>query len=227
MPINVSATGLSDFIQCSMKTNFRVNHPQTGVPSEAMAVGSIVHNAIEKHFVDQDASKLYALAEVKKYNFPNLAESSDRALEYLENFFSMNSTGVLITPDSLQEISFKIPVDKSSNLVGRIDCITGQSVFDWKTGSSRKRNLENDIQCIFYSHAVEKLYGFKPQVYLVYLKDSLIVKYNENTLFREILFEEVIPRYIRTVRNQDYIRTGVFNNSCRMCTFRESCIGDN
>lgn len=226
MSINVSATGLADFLKCSMKTYYRVNHPDLGESSDAMALGTIVHNTIESSYDNKEEAELRIKLAIGACNYQDPSVMFESAMMYMDNFYTLNANSLLVNAESTQELSFRLPIDKTSNFVGRIDCITGNSVFDWKTGSTRKRQLENDIQCILYAHVVERMYGIKPQVYMVYLKDLKIIKYNENTQFKRILFEEVVPSYIKAVKNREYVREGVFSGACTMCNFISSCLGE-
>lgn len=222
--INVSATSLRDFLDCTMKYYYRNVANLSGSISEDAYAGIIVHDTIEK-FWDKDFS-FY-----KEYLSSNLDQNMsqkvlDKVLICLSNFDTYFKS--MCTDKDNNEVKFKIKIDNEYYLTGRIDKVTNTgSVIDWKTSVNMPKFLENDVQLIIYNEAYKRLYGKNPEIVLIAnLFNNRTIMYKENKLFRDELFNGVIPNLLKIRKSKSFHRDGIFKKKCFECPFKNQCYKD-
>jgi len=219
--IYLSASSISDFIQCSQKVMYRFSKTQQ-IPTKGMTVGRITHEAIEKGWND----KSMAYDVVKKLGSANdLARLDVIGMEFMMDIFFLNFRSRLGDND-LIEYKFKLPLYDDVFIVGKMDRISNGNIFDWKTKSIIPKSLSNDVQCIIYDYAYEKIFHEPAKsINVCSLSKGSLVPYIKKDIYVDEIFENIIPRMIKTVKNNSFERTGMFNHSCFMCPYKQVCLG--
>jgi CRISPR/Cas system-associated exonuclease Cas4 (RecB family) len=222
MPVYLSASSISDFIRCPQKVLYRIKKTVPQVQSKEMMVGNVAHYAIQYGWNDRDKAKKLVISESDKYG---LKKPERVHLDFMVDIFFLNFRHYLSDHDEI-EFNFKIPLYDDVFIVGKMDRIIHDDVFDWKTSAKLPNSLSNDVQCMIYSWAYEKLHGAKPSsVNVAGLATGELIPYMEDTLCTKEIFENVIPRMIRTIRHDSYERLGMFNHSCFRCPYKQGCLG--
>lgn len=222
MPIYLSASSISDFIKCPQKVMYRFKKTVPEKKSKEMIMGSIAHLAIEKGWRNREIAKEVIAQEVHS----NALRRSDQThLEFMLDIFFLNFRDRLGDKD-LIEYRFKIPLYDDVFIVGKMDRISVGNLYDWKTTVKLPARLDNDIQCIIYDWAFNKLFD-KPAngICVAGLATGELIPYQKNDFYVKEVFENIIPRMIRTVRHDEYERLGMFNHSCFRCPWKEGCLG--
>lgn len=220
--IYLSASSIKDFIACEMKYDFRRLKFEESAKTEPLVIGSLVHEAIEKHWDNHDRAEQYVKNQFKLYNLTSKGKS--KVLICLDNFF-FNFSHLLSKEDEIEKF-FKIKYSKDVIITGKIDrIISGHFVFDWKTTTKPPRDISNDAQFILYYNAYKELYKvFPSSVFYASLTTGKLIKYEENKLFTDKLYNEVIPKMIKTIRENSFVHTGLFGyNICNNCVFKDYC----
>lgn len=222
MSIYLSASSIKDFIRCSQKVKYRFSKEVTEIPSTEMTIGKIVHSIIEKAWNNPSIARQMIEDGIIDNNLSE--EAYQRIDKYVEIFFSKFQ--YLLKDQDPVELNFKIPIFDGIFLVGKIDRIVNSgTIVDWKTGTIRSKKLSNDPQCMIYSFAYNKLYGAPPDnVYLASLSTGELIPYVENQAYVNELFRNIIPKMIKTVKDQSYEKSGMFNGSCFRCPYRVGCL---
>ncbi len=222
MSIYLSASSIKDFIACPQKVLYRRTKPFPEVRSKAMIMGEIAHQAIEKGWRNRDTA--YAIVkELCKEN--SLAKADRVSLEFYMDIFFLNFKGLLSETD-LIEYNFKIGLYDDVFLVGKIDRISKGNLYDWKTGGKISNKLSNDVQCIIYEYAYKKIFNKEPaSICLASLAKGELVPYSRDEMYIGELFGKIVPRMIKTIKNETYDKQGMFNHSCFNCPYRIGCLG--
>lgn len=221
MKVYISASSLSDFISCSQKVFYRINKPFKEIPSREMKLGIAVHKAIELGWNDKKLAEKTVEEQCKKLGLSKT--DFDISKTMINNFFSLFRD--LLKEEDLVEQNFKLSLYDDVYLVGKMDRISGGSVFDWKTGKL-PRSIDNSTQCMVYEFAYNKLYNKSPtNIFMASLIEGRLVKYNRNDFYVTEIFEKIIPRMVKTIRENSYERVGMFNHSCFRCQFKQGCLG--
>lgn len=218
--IHLSASNISDFIRCSKRYYYRINYPEYALQTQEAVVGTLVHRALELYWNNQDKLEKYTANQIDELTIDRDGERTIwRCLDNFEETFLP-----LLKEEDTVEQKFRIQYDKDVLLVGKMDRISDGWVFDWKTGYKIPASLEADVQSIIYHYAFTRLYNKEPkQVILASLYHNKIVKYKYNELFYRKLFDEIIPAMLSRIKAKQFIREGMFNNSCDNCAFLTSC----
>ena len=187
-----------------------------------MVVGNIVHEAIEKFWNDGAERLVYIYKE-----FLSRLPSDKLSLDYAykcNTFFTQKFQNLLSSGDVVEE-KFRIPLEKDVFIVGKMDRISNGNVFDWKTARRPLTTVSGNIQFILYNWAYKKMYNSNPSgVYYAALGNGSLVKYHPDPVAEKSLFDEIIPQAIRTIKDKDYIRNGIFRKACYRCPYSESCL---
>lgn len=222
MPVYLSASSISDFIKCPQRVLYRFKKTVPEVPSRGMIIGRIVHQAIEKGWRDKKHAYSILHAGIKE---EGLKTADTINMEFMIDIFFLNFKDKLGDKD-LIEYNFKLPLYDDVFIVGKMDRITQGNLIDWKTTSNLPSRLGNDVQCIIYDWAYRKLFGKEPaSICVAGLSTGKLIPYREETLYVKELFDNIIPRMIRTIRHETYERLGVFNHSCYLCPYKAGCLG--
>jgi ATP-dependent helicase/DNAse subunit B len=220
--IYISASLLEDFMSCNRKVFYRTNKPETSISSDEMIVGEVVHSAIEKYWNNEVFSQGYAFGEIKE-RLPNSQSAISYASTCLHNYHQ-HFQKYLDYEDEV-EYKFKIQWDKDVYIVGKMDRISKDKIFDWKTARNPPTNISSSIQFILYNWAFKKIFNRVPSgVYYAALKDGTLVSYSNNLSASHTLFNEIIPQTISAMRNKDYVRNGVFRRTCYSCPYKIECL---
>lgn len=223
MAIYLSASSIKDFIKCSQMVLYRVTKPFPVEKSKDMLLGEVMHSVIERGWRDRDTA-LTILEEQR--NLHKLNKTDMGTLSFYTDIFFLNFRHLLYEEDSV-EYQFKIPLHDNVYLVGKMDRISRGNVFDWKTGSKLPKTINNDVQCMIYDFAYREIFKKEPSsVCLAGLADGRLVPFSRNEFMYKELFTKVIPRMIKTMKNDAYERVGMFNHSCYRCQYKSGCLGN-
>lgn len=220
MSIYLSASSISDFIKCPQKVLYRRTKQVEQVPSREMVLGNIAHAAIEKGWSDRNRAIEVVNYWVKNESLPR--KDRDDLLFYVDIFF-LNFKHLLSDKDTI-EYNFKLQLYDDVFIVGKMDRISNGNIFDWKTGKVPTR-VSNDVQCIIYDYSYEKLFGKQANsICLASLSSGELVPYTRNDFYVKEIFDNIIPRMIKTIKNESYERLGMFNHSCFRCPYKIGCL---
>ncbi len=223
MSIYLSASSIADFIRCPQKVLYRRTKPFPEAPLKEMIVGKIAHSALEKGWKDRKIAYDIINREVKANGLGN-KEKID--LQFFIDMFYLNFS-LQLRDNDLIEYNFKFNLYDDVFIVGKIDRISNGNLFDWKTGKIPTK-ISNDVQCIIYDYAYEKLFSKSAaSICLASLSTGDLVPYVENKMYVDELFNNIIPRMIKTIKNESYERLGMFNHSCFRCPYKAGCLGGN
>lgn len=221
--IQLSATSIKDFVECEMRHFYKLTSPETVVPTKEMLLGTAMHSILEKEpsgdMLENIVMERNKLPKDpywdKLYHFHNI---------YLKSFEHLPGKQDII------ESSFAIPYDRGVVLAGRFDRIIPQSniIIDWKTSTKPAKTLSNEIQAIIYNYAYTFLYKTEPKIYFAYLNTGDLVEYTPDKTYTFVLFDEIIPNMIKTIKRKDYTHNGLMRyfKACTFCTFRPKCYED-
>lgn len=221
MSIYLSASSISDFIKCPQKVLYRRTKPFPEVRSKEMIVGEIAHKAIEVGW-DNRQLALEVINRMSKEN--NLGAKEKGDLEFCIDVYFLNFRR-LLNKDDLVEYNFKFPLHDDIFLVGKMDRIYNENILDWKTGKVSTK-LSSDPQCIIYDYAYRKIFGKEPSsICIASLSTGELIPYRSEKFKVKELFENIIPRMIKTIKTESYERLGMFNHSCFRCPYKLGCLG--
>lgn len=199
---------------------YRIKKTVPTVESREMGMGSVVHLAIEKGWEDRDAA--YKILH-KEGKARGLAKADIYSMEFLIDIFFLNFQPKLEKND-LIEHNFKLPLYDDVFIVGKMDRVSNGNVYDWKTGQTAT-NLAYDVQCIIYDWAFKKQFERSAKsICIASLKKGELIPYYKDDLYVDEIFNKIIPRMIRTIKNESYERLGLFNHSCFRCPFKTGCL---
>jgi hypothetical protein len=221
MKLYLSASSISDFISCPKKVLYRITKPFPEVPTKEMILGIVAHKAIEDGWKSKETA--YDIIE-REVRDRKLTRTDITNLQFCIDMFFLNFRGLLENDDRIEH-SWKIPLYDDVFIVGRMDRISKGNVFDWKTGNPPKK-LDSSVQCMIYDYAYTKLFMKPPSsICLASLSDGSLTPYRRDELCVKELFEKIIPRMIKTVRESSYERLGIFNHGCLRCPYKQGCLG--
>ena len=220
MPIFVSASSIKDYLACSKKLYYRTFLPDLGVINEPMAVGIVVHKALELYWND----KQRAFGYIRNNLNPR---SIDKGLLFVGTYFDCFRD--LVSDEDTIEKKFKIKIDSDAYLVGKIDRIVNGIIFDWKTSAKIPKSIDKDVQFLVYDLAYRSMYG-RPPANVVYasLTTGEFVRYVHDDALSNVLKLEIIPEVIRALKDSTFFnRKGMFSNStCYNCIYKGVCLGE-
>lgn len=221
--IFVSQSALQDYITCNYKAYFRLFEPGEAIPSKEMLMGTITHKVIEKAWRDKDVALGMAKQLCKKNDMDAVASQSVE--HFIHTFFERFR--IMVADDDSIEKRFRVKLYDDVYLVGVFDRVSRGMVIDWKTNANPPKKIDNSIQFILYNLAYNMIYG-KPSegLYLAALKDGSLVRYNESKEHSDTLINQIIPNFVRDVRNKEFTKTGLFTGACYRCPYKIACLGD-
>jgi len=222
MSVYLSASSIRDFIVCSQRVLYRIKKPFPSVPNKEMIIGEVTHEVIEKGWRDRGLAM--SLVEKAGYN-KNLLSADIENIKFFVDIFFLNFSHYL-AEDDLIEYSFKLNLYDDVFLVGKMDRISNGNVFDWKTTARPPKRLDNDVQSIIYNYAYESLFKEKAaSVNVASLSKGILIPYIRSEMHERELFDRIIPKMIRAIRNEWYEKSGLFNGSCYRCSYKLGCLG--
>lgn len=221
MPIYLSASSIKDFISCPQKVLYRFKKTVQEVRSKDMIVGEIAHLAVEKGWRDRERAYSIVANEVSRNKLKNADKTN---LEFMMDMFFLNFQSRLGEND-LIEYRFKVPLYDDVFIVGKMDRVSKGNIFDWKSSSRIPSRLGNDVQCIVYDWAFTKLFDKSPtSICVASLSTGELTPYFGDKLFIDEVFNNIIPRMIRTIKHDSYERLGMFNHGCFRCPYKIGCL---
>lgn len=222
--IFISASLIKDYLVCQNRAHYRMNNSDQSESTNSMAIGSAVHESVEKCWDNEvDAIEL-AHTLIDKYN---ITENPQKVFSSINNFFKLYPPNTFSKDDEI-EVFFKIPYKEDITWVGKIDRIHNNCIYDWKTSKNPPKSLDKDIQFIMYYLAYKMAWG-KPPDKVIYAS----LTFQKEYLFKpkpEVLekFElETIPEVIAGIRAKQQERNGLEKyRVCDYCSFRRYCFSE-
>ncbi len=220
--IRLSYSLIRDYLSCPKRAYYRINFPEQSVQTEEMITGIIVHEILERYWTNRILAINSIDELIKKYNL-----SSDYLKNNIKicinNFFN-NLHYLVNTGDDIEKF-FRIPFNKDI-MVGKFDRVTKDGVIiDWKTSPKTMGNfISNESQFIIYYRAYQIMYGKEPtHIFYVSLLRNKIVEFIPDWKLINELWDVVIPNIANEIRNKNFTRAGLFNDSCKNCQFQAIC----
>lgn len=226
--IKLSASSIQDYVECRKRFWYRIHKSSEAIQSDNMIFGSIIHEAVEK-FDDISLAREFFWKEwnsVKSQSFLPDVDSPPKDVERILNgYYNKILPKIPKDENSKRELFFEVPWGENQfgekvEIIGKIDRIADNVIYDWKTTSSRpSQYVLQSIQFYVYHYAYEQLYNKYPDgiyyghlytgsLYPVELKKSLI----DNL---QVLIEDISNNI-----NNFYRITGY---QCSRCMFRDIC----
>lgn len=222
MPIHISASLIDDYLACNRRAYYRINRPDLSIQNDEMVIGDIVHKSIEKFWDDKERAITFADVELGM-RLPNSITAKMFTNNCIETFFS--NFKQYLSNDDFVEKKFRIPFGNDVYIVGKMDRISNNSVFDWKTARKPLSDISKSVQFILYNWAYKKLFNKSPAgVYYAALVTGDLVMYKYDAVVESVLIDELIPELVSAIRNKDYVPNGIFRKSCFRCSYSESCL---
>jgi len=186
-----------------------------------MAIGSVIHSALDKYWNDRDSAFNYVKKEIALLNLPPDVKITNVNLS-LKNFY--NHFSILLSNKDLVEKYFKIQYEKGVYLVGKFDRISNEKIFDWKTGFKVPNSIDSDIQFIFYYISYKRLYNKEPKgVYYVALPKGQMVKFTPRYEYLNHFENVLLPLVIKDIKEKRFAKEGLFTEACASCQFHSVC----
>lgn len=219
--IRLSASTISDYISCPRKVYYRRYYPELAEKSDALILGSLVHDTLEKFSHDF----LSAMDYIASQNVsPKIKEE---AIKMVSNYFSVFKEFVTDNDKIEDFVRFS---SGDFEFVAKIDRHNDKRIIDWKTSKKSKGNgIDTDIQSIVYAEAFKSIYGDEPeQILFINLRNKDISNAKIRTDFRDYFWNELVPYVYSGIKNEIYPATGWFQYyaPCRFCSYREVCRAD-
>ena len=223
MSIYLSASSIKDFISCSKKVEYRYKKPFPEVVSKGMLLGKITHYILETGWQDRDLANKILDGQASKHK---LLKADRTNLSFYIDMFFLNFQPYLKDTDMIEH-KFKIPLHDDVFLVGTMDRISNGNIYDWKTTSRVSKSVSNDIQCIVYDFAYRSLFNKTASGMCIgWLPKGQLIPFVRDELYYREVSSNIIPRMIKTIKADNFERTGMFNHSCFWCQYREGCLGN-
>jgi len=124
-----------------------------------------------------------------------------------------------------KEKELRIEIDKDITLVGHIDILCGNIIFEIKPYPNLKEQRELFTRQIqIYANMYRRLYGKIPQLFFIYYRWNLgITKYVKQEIFYEDIWDWVIrwaKDYVRLNRNGKLL---IKTYLCHTCLIKDEC----
>lgn len=227
--IRLSATAISDFLECPKRLWYRTNHPDASEVSDHVVFGQIIHEAIEKFTTADDAISWSESEWPKRWvdaEFAVISKKTPKSFsKQLRNYFNLIEPKIDRSEFNKKEMFFRIPYKwkEPVEIIGKIDRVTN-SVWDWKTGLKKPSRYElQDIQFYTYAWAYKKLYNRYPEsVYFGHLQTGTIHK----VTIKQVLlnnFERTVNYVLENLNKEPILITGY---QCNTCFYKEICYAE-
>ena len=211
--INISASLVKDYLACSKKVSFRRSGEGIAVQTPDMLVGNIVHKLIEDGVDDYE----------KYIEATNLDRSKKQKAKICMSNYHLNYR-MLTSPTDDVEKFFKYPFSRGVNIVGKFDRVLLDGVIiDWKSGNP-PTSIDTDIQFLMYYEAYKHIHGKEPNsVFGIFLLKNKMLKYNHNSFFKKVVYDDIIPNIVQSIKSGKFYREGIFKNICHNCAYKDYC----
>lgn len=169
--IYLSASSIKDIWQCRRRWYYRTNFKERAVPNEYMIFGGIVHKAIEKMWRGELIAGEPAInwCESEWYKQENdaffLDDPPKKFHVYVNGFDKIHNAELssFSKDGALVEHFFKFPYKENIMIVGKMDLILDNIIFDWKTTYKKPSQYDlGDFQFLLYEWAYREMFGKKP-----------------------------------------------------------------
>jgi len=223
MSVYLSASAIKDYLSCKQRYYYRRYFPEQSVTTDAMFIGSAVHDILEKHWDSKSNAFFYHNTEYAGIDPANHNKISDFIENYFKYFRAFNTDS-----DEIEKY-FKVYLKKDVYLVGKYDRIvhTSNLIIDWKTSKYTPKTLENDIQFIMYHKAFIMEYNKYPIIAYANLSSGNVKYYKPNEFYSDLLFKTVIPNMLKDIKKENYYRDGLFKyKTCDWCPFKDYCFSE-
>jgi CRISPR/Cas system-associated exonuclease Cas4 (RecB family) len=235
---SLSASAVKKFYECPKKYSLRYINPHPTPEDDDnkyILLGSDIHNAVESVLEEngdlRDQELLYELIKDEdEQRYPE--DMEEKAEDCIETFSKYISKFV---GDDIKAIEEKWIMDyKGMDLVGYCDLVEGDTIVDWKTGSSEDKEVQEKIQASFYIKLYENEYGEYPEkVVFVYgeegelsvhkrISDDGSVQWNSdrNKYWEDV--EKVINQMLLSY-NRDEWEADPERDKCHWCDYKLYC----
>jgi CRISPR/Cas system-associated exonuclease Cas4 (RecB family) len=220
--IYLSASSIKDYLICPKRVFYRIHGgKEEYITTPEQKAGILVHNIIEKNTSMGEKKALsIATAEMNKQG---LLSQKKRIIGCLENYFQL--FGSTFIGPTKNELSFNFKYKGDVCLVGRIDRVFKENLYDWKTSSSIPSDLSMDIQFTMYYLAYKHIYKSEPKgMFYVSLPEPTIIEYVPKKAYITRFENEIIPYVANGIRNNIYPSIGIWNKSCFRCGNAVECL---
>lgn len=227
--IRLSASLLKDFLACPRKVYYRINASGQEVQTNEMAVGSIVHEVIEKNWNNEKTAYELSANLIRNYGLP---DEQEKANKMIASFFAMFPKDFFNDKDKIESY-FKIPYRKDVVLTGKIDRIHDGIVYDWKTGKAPPDDINKDPQFILYYLAYKRLFNEEPKTLCyVSLANKKIYYFSPIPQIIDEFENKLIPDIVSSIKSNNFPREGLFEYKIcerdpkHKCPFKDLCWGE-
>lgn len=218
--INLSASLIKDFLVCQKRAYFRINYTGQSEQTKEMALGSLVHSVLETSWNDKEKAIKEVSELAKQYN---LTTGLEKAYSCVENYFEVFSG--LFSEDDRIEYLFRTPLTSEINLIGKMDRIHNNAIYDYKTSSRDPKDINSDIQFILYYVAYSKIFSKQPSgVFQVSLQTKKLHKFTPQEKNIKNLENEIVPLVVQTIKGGMFETNG-YPRACKHCSFHKICQG--
>jgi CRISPR/Cas system-associated exonuclease Cas4 (RecB family) len=225
----LSASSIRDYWECPARFNYRREQPESAELNDDVVFGTIIHETIEKY---DNADDAIAAAMVKwdeycmQGSFAAIPRTPPKSIDrILSNYYGIIVPQLKLTSASLVEYKFKVKWTEDISIVGKMDLISGNSIYDWKTGAREPTEYSlQDIQFYIYYIMYPKIFGNTPDAVLyghlysgsllpIDIKPALV--YNTSTVIDRVANDVLQGKFEH--------RTGY---QCNKCFYRKVCFDE-
>lgn len=211
---------IKTFLECPQKYNLIYNeHIDLPSGNSSSEIGKKIHTLINYKLKGCNIEKILEI----------LNKPENISLKILWDNFLEVETGEITDC----EYTFNVSVNEKIRLTGRVDAIRKNGnkyeILDWKTGSSKNTDVNNDLQTIIYLYSIYKYLSFYNKINNF---DDLSMTYyflkektSKSVFFTEELFEYYKMFIINNV--EDILKTSFFDikssKQCLNCKYSVIC----
>jgi len=219
--INLSASTISDYISCPRKVYYRLYRPDIKVETDALIIGNLVHNTLEKYSDDFMSAMEYISSS--KVSNDIKSKAADMVAKYFRYF-----TDIVDSDDNIEEF-IRFSINKYP-FIAKIDRYNDRRIIDWKTSKKSKGNgVESDIQSIIYAEAFKSKFGNYPeQILFVNLRNVDVSHAKVKSRFKDYFLSEIVPYVYDGIKSNKFPALGRFNwySPCKYCQYKDICTAD-
>ena len=236
----LSATGIKDFLQCTLKVVFRYDREITSLKNDHAKIGIGVHTALEQ-FTRRMLTKK-SFPDASDYEFAIAAFMNSATSEGLEsvNFYSDGRkmvTEFIDRFDPSEEVidveqKFKLTTEDGIPIVGAIDKVVKVNedtiaIIDYKTARNALTpwELQDDIQLSMYDLAASIMWPqYKNRLlFLDYVRINKRVSTYRTDDDRKAFNEFLGSVWLQMQKLEEEEVTGKVNSLCGWCDYKTYC----
>lgn len=236
----LSATGIRDFLQCTLKVVFRYDSELKSIKNDHAKIGIAVHEALEQ-FTRRMANKK-SFPDSSDYDFATSTFMNTAVENGLENMGFYSDGKIMVTEfidryDPAEEIIaiehfFRETTSDGVPIVGAIDKVVKINddtigIVDYKTSRTALTNwqLRDDIQLSMYDLAASIIWPeFKNRLlFLDYVRIDKRVSTYRTDEERETFREFLSSMWTQMNKLNEDEAVGSINNLCGWCDYKAYC----